>query len=77
MKKRFPLPKRFQAALSETAYQNLRKLNASYHFSNNDCLTILLKNLDRIADSGELDAVFKEFTAQYGAPAPGQMKKKT
>ena len=72
MTKRYPLPKRFNAALSESAYKNLRALNAKYHFGNNYCLTILLENLDRIAKSKELDKVFKEFTAEYGAPGGGK-----
>ncbi len=72
-KKRYPLPKRFSAALSEDAYANLRKLNQRYHFGNNYLLTILLENLDSIADQGALDRAFSEFTEEYGAPAPGGM----
>ncbi len=75
MTKGYPLPKRFNAALSEAAYKNLRALNAKYHFGNKYCLTILLENLDRITKSKELDAVFKEFTTEYGAPAAAKMKK--
>ena len=30
--KRFPLPKRFNCALSEKAYENLRGLNAQYGY---------------------------------------------
>ena len=33
--KRFPLPKRFNVALSEQAYENLRALNEKYHYGNN------------------------------------------
>jgi hypothetical protein len=72
-KKRYPLPKRFSTALSEQAYTNLRKLNQRYHFSNNYLLTILLENLDSIADREALDRAFSEFAAEYGAPAPGGM----
>ncbi len=73
--KRYPLPKRFSAALSEAAYENLRKLNERYHFSNNYLLTILLENIDDIADQDALDRAFSDFTAEYGAPKPGGMKK--
>ena len=73
--KRYPLPKRFNGALSEPAYANLRQLNERFHYGNNYLLTILLENLDRIADDDELAAVFAEFEAEYGAPAPGGMKK--
>ncbi len=73
--KRYPLPKRFSAALSEKAYENLRALNARYHYGNNYLLTILLENLDVIADEDAVERVFAEFEADYGAPAPGGMKK--
>lgn len=73
--KRYPLPKRFNAALSEKAYKNLRKLNERYHFGNNYLLTILLENLDAIADDKALDRVFVEFAAEYGSPAKGGMKR--
>ena len=73
--KRFPLPKRFSAALSEKAYEKLRALNARYHYGNNYLLTILLENLDTIVDQDAVERVFAEFKAKYGAPAPGGMKK--
>lgn len=73
--KRYPLPKRFSAALSEEAYENLRKLNQRYHFSNNYLLTILLENIELIADEEALDRVFSDFTAEFGAPPPGGMNK--
>ena len=69
--KRYPLPKRFSAALSEKAYENLRKLNQRYHFSNNYLLTIVLENIESIADSDALDRVFANFAAEFGAPPPG------
>ncbi len=72
-RKRYPLPKRFNAALSDKAYDNLRALNQRYHFSNNYLLTILLENLDSIADADALDRAFTDFTAEFGAPAPGNM----
>ena len=73
--KRYPLPKRFSAALSEEAYANLRKLNQRYHFSNNSLLTILLENIETIADEKSLDRAFSDFAAEFGAPQPGGMKK--
>ena len=69
--KRYPLPKRFSAALSEKAYDNLRALNAKYHYGNNYLLTILLENLDSIADADAVEKVFAEFAAEYGAPSGG------
>ena len=71
--KRYPLPKRFSAALSEKAYANLRKLNQRYHFSNNYLLTILLENIETIADEKSLDRAFSDFSAEFGAPPPGGM----
>ncbi len=71
--KRFPLPKRLNAAMSEKAYANLRALNAKYHYGNNYLLTILLENLDQIVKQRELERVFREFQAEYGAPGPGRM----
>ena len=73
--KRYPLPKRFSAALSEEAYENLRKLNERYHFGNNYLLTILLENLETVTDQAALDRAFADFAAEYGAPTPGGMKK--
>ena len=74
--KRFSLPKRFNAALSEKAYEQLRALNAKYHYGNNYLLTILLENFDEITDAEAVEQVFAEFKAEYGAPAPGGMKRK-
>ena len=74
--KRFPLPKRFNAALSEKAYARLRALNARYRYGNNYLLTILLEHFDDIVDERALDRVFAEFAAEYGTPAPGGMKKR-
>lgn len=66
--KHYPLPKRFNAALSERAFENLRALNAQYGYGNNYLLTILLENLDAVTDAAALDSVFKEFAAEYGSP---------
>ena len=73
--KRYPLPKRFKAALSEAAYERLRALNGRYGFSNNYLLTILLENLETIADPEALDRAFRDFTAEYGAPPPSGKEK--
>lgn len=73
--KRYPLPRRFSAAMSENAYAQLRALHTRYGYGNNYLLTILLENLDEIVDGPALDAVFQKFTQEYGAPAPGGMKK--
>ena len=73
--KRLPLPKRFNVALSEQAYENLRALNEKYHYGNNYLLTILLENLDKITKSDAVEQVFADFKSEYGAPAPGGMRK--
>ena len=70
-KKRYPLPKRFNAALSEAAYQNLRALNARYGYGNNYLLTVLLENLDDVADADALQKAFADFEAEFGAPGGG------
>ena len=75
--KRYPLPKRFNAAMSEDAYRQLRALNQKYGYGNNYLLTVLLENFERITDSAAVDQVFSEFAEEYGAPPAGQMKKKS
>lgn len=70
--KRFPLPKRFNVAMSERAYDRLRALNATYGLGNNYLLVVLLENLDAYADPRALDDAFKSFIAEYGAPGGGQ-----
>jgi hypothetical protein len=70
-KKRYPLPKRFAAALSDPAYARLRELNAEYGLGNNYLLCVLLENLDEIADPEALQRAFERFIAEYGAPAGG------
>ncbi|MBU2675954.1 MAG: hypothetical protein KJP16_02645 [Gammaproteobacteria bacterium] len=74
--KRYPLPKRLSIGLSEQAYANLRELNQRYHFGNNYLLTILLENIELIADKEKIDRVFSSFAEEFGAPSPGSMKKK-
>ncbi|HRJ68212.1 MAG TPA: hypothetical protein PK812_01275 [Beijerinckiaceae bacterium] len=70
-RKTMPLPVRFNAALSEAAYAQLRALNARTGLSNNYLLTILLERLDAIADPDRLQTEFDAFISEYGAPASG------
>lgn len=63
--KRFPLPKRFNAAVSEEAYARLRALSARYGLSNNYCLTVLLERLDDIAEPDTLHAAFGAFRDEH------------
>lgn len=72
--KRYPLPKRFNLALSEVAYDKLRDLNEKYGYGNNYLLTIILESIERVLDPAELDQVFKEFEREYGAPKQGSSK---
>ena len=74
--KRYPLPKRFSAALSEKAYAQLRVLNETYQYGNNYLLTILLENFEAITDAAAVEKAFSDFAAEYGAPAAGTMKKR-
>ena len=64
-KKRYPLPKRFSAALSEAAYARLRAINAETGLGNNYCLTVLLENLDEIADSDRMTEVYRRFIQEH------------
>ncbi len=75
--KRYPLPKRFNAAMSEDAYQQLRVLNQKYGYGNNYLLTVVLENFEQITDSEAVDRVFSAFAREFGAPAVGHMKKDT
>lgn len=70
--KRYPLPKRFNAALSAPAYERLRALNARYGLGNNYLLTVLLERLDDYGDAAAMDRAFKDFIAAYGAPKPNR-----
>ena len=71
MARRYPLPRRFHAALSEPAYDRLRALNARYGLGNNYLLTVLLENLDEIDAEGRMDEAFRRFIEDYGAPSRG------
>ncbi len=74
--KRYPLPKRFSAALSEKAYTQLRALNEKYHYGNNYLLTIILENFEDITSVDAVEKAFSDFAAEYGTPAPNVMKGK-
>lgn len=73
--KRYSLPKRFNVALSEDAYHNLRSLNAQWGLGNNYLLTVLLENLDDIANSEAMERAFTQFIDTYGAPNNPPQKK--
>ena len=64
-KKRYPLPKRFNVAMTDQAYARLRVLSERYGLSNNYCLTILLERLDDIADPDRLRSAFRAFRDEY------------
>lgn len=70
-RRRYPLPKRFTVSLSEPAYRQLRDLNASYGLGNNYLLTVLLENLDEIANPDGMARAFERFVSNYGAPDAG------
>ena len=72
--KRYPLPKRFGAALSEKAYARLRALNERWGLGNNYLLVVLLENLDDFADDAALEAAFRAFIDEFGAPPPPERK---
>ena len=74
MAKHYPLPKRFNVALSEAAYARIRKLNETWQLGNNYLLTALLERLDAYADPTKLDQVFKDFIDEYGAPKSAMKK---
>lgn len=67
-KKRYPLPKRFNVALSEEAYAKLRMLNQRWGLGNNYLLEVLLMHLDDVTDPNQLDTVFENWIADWGAP---------
>ena len=75
--KRLPLPRRFNAALTEDAYMRLRVLNGRYGLSNNYILTVLLERLDDYADEKRLAAAFDAFIAEFGAPQATKPMKRT
>ena len=68
MPKRLPLSVRSRMNLTDAAYSRLRELNERYGLGNNYRLVVLLERLDDYADADRLDAVFREFISDYGAP---------
>ncbi len=76
-KKRYPLPKRFNVALSEEAYANLRALNGKYGLGNNYLLTVLLEQIEQISTEKKLDKAFTGFIEEFGAPPPKEPNVKT
>ena len=47
-----PLPKRFNVAMTDEAYANLRVLADESGLGNNYVLTVLLEDMDRVIDRG-------------------------
>lgn len=74
--KRLPLPKRFNVAMTEKAYANLRALNDEWHLGNNYLLTVLLENLDELVEQDALKKTFGAFIAEYGQPKSAGAGKK-
>ena len=72
MPKRLPLPVRGRMNLTEEAYARLRALNERYGLGNNYLMVVLLERLDDYADPDRLDAVFRDFIEEYGAPGAGE-----
>lgn len=67
-KKHYPLPKRFNVALSDEAYAKLRALNAKWGLGNNYLLEVLLMHLEQVTDAEALDQVFEQWITEWGAP---------
>lgn len=68
-RKRLPLPKRFNVALTDDAYAQLRSLNKQWGLGNNYLLVVLLEHLHDYAESGKLEDIFRDFIDEYSAPA--------
>ena len=68
MPRRLPLPVRRSMNLTDAAYARLRQLNEVYGLGNNYLMVVLLERLDDYADADRLDAVFRDFIDEYGAP---------
>lgn len=67
-KKHYPLPKRFNVALSDEAYAKLRALNAKWGLGNNYLLEVLLMHLEQVTDAEALDQMFEQWITEWGAP---------
>lgn len=64
-KKHYPLPKRFNVALSEQAYANLRQLALQCVLGNNYTLTVLLEHMDELIVQPELLEQAAKLRAEY------------
>ena len=73
--KRYPLPRRFNAALSEQAYEKLRLLNSRYGYGNNYLLMKILENFDSIIHQNAFESAIDAFQQEYGAPPPPGVSK--
>jgi hypothetical protein len=69
-RKRLPLPRRFNAALTEAAYARLHALGVPHGLGNDYLLSVLLEGRDDMAVPQELDRMRAAFKAEYGASAP-------
>lgn len=72
--KRLPLPKRFNVAITEKAYERLRAMSANWHFGNNYLLTILLENFGEVVDENAWNSVMRQFVEENGQPSAGSMR---
>ena len=72
MPKRLPLPVRRSMNLTEAAYDRLRSLNERFGLGNNYLMVVLLERLEDYSDPDRLDAVFREFIEEHGAPGAGE-----
>lgn len=64
-KKHYPLPKRFNLALSEQAYANLRELALACELGNNYTLTVLLEHMDELVAVSALQERAAKLRAEY------------
>jgi len=60
-----PLPKRFNVAMTDEAYANLRVLAEESGLSNNYVLTVLLEEMDRTIDRGAFREAALEMLVQH------------
>lgn len=60
-----PLDKRFNAAISNEAYANLRTLAEESCLGNNYVLTVLLENMDRVIDRAAYREVVREMLEKH------------
>ena len=60
-----PLDKRFQARLSEAAYEQLRQLAEETGLGNNYVLTVLLEDYDRTVDHAAFRQAVREMLDRH------------